>query len=227
MTARMIIATGMLLASNTAWAQSAPDAEKTTEALACELVGNCAEVTVGPAEPAAPAAVPDDRAVSRIPATKGFSVARKVLAPASPRAAPAVNSSSDYFRIERDPNAFAAGKGNALPEWRADLHVSFVTGSSQLTEAGRREAQKFASALGTPILAGMRFIIEGHTDAVGARGYNVDLSRRRAQAVVDYLVAKGADRSRFNVVGYGFDKPLDGHSASDSANRRVEVVLVK
>ena len=45
--------------------------------------------------------------------------------------------------------------------------------------------------------------------------------------VVDYLVAHGADKSRFTVAGYGFDKPIDGLSPSAGANRRVEVVVAK
>ena len=231
MTVRSILATGMLLASTTAWAQAAPEAEKTAEALVCELSDTCAHESAVPTQSSAPAAVPDIEAKLD---SRGFSISRKttataarVTAPSARPAAPVSSAASDYFRIERNPNALAAGKGSGLPEWRADLHVSFVTGSAQLTEAGRREAQKFASALGTPLLAGMRFTIEGHTDALGARAFNVELSRRRAQAVVDFLVAKGAEQARFTVVGYGFDRPLDGRAASDPANRRVEVVLVK
>ena len=231
MTTRSIFATGMLLASTTAWAQAAPESEKTTEALVCELSDTCDDPAAASTEQAASDAVRTE--------SRKFKIAPRVSAPASvparaaarpaarAQAVPTARAASDYFRIERNPNALTAGKGSGLPEWRADLHVSFVTGSAQLTEAGRREAQKFALALGSPLFAGKRFTIEGHTDAVGARAFNVDLSKRRAQAVVDYLVAGGAERLRFNVIGYGFDKPLDGRAASDAANRRVEVVLVK
>lgn len=231
MTVRSILATGMLMASTNALAQASPGTESATDALVCELSGKCIDESAVSTEQPAPIAVPE---IGAKVDSREFSISRKVTAPsarpattAARPAAPTGSASSDYFRIERNPNAFAAGKGNALPEWRADLHVSFVAGSAQLTEAGRREAQKFAGALGTPLLAGMRFMIEGHTDAVGARAFNVDLSKRRAQAVVDFLVAKGAERSRFNVIGYGFDRPLDGRAASDAASRRVEVVLVK
>jgi outer membrane protein OmpA-like peptidoglycan-associated protein len=133
--------------------------------------------------------------------------------------------------VEAKPRAVAA-KPRAVAakdvgRGRADLRVSFVTGSAELTEAGQREAMKFAEALQSPLLSGMRFRIEGHTDAVGGRESNLELSRRRAQAVVDYLAGKGADRTRFDVVGYGFDKPLAGTAATAAANRRVEVVRIK
>ena len=113
------------------------------------------------------------------------------------------------------------------PTGRADLRVSFVTGSAELTEAGRKAGTKFVEALKSPLLAGLRFRIEGHTDAVGSRSYNLDLSKQRAQSVVNFLVANGAKENRFTVVGFGFDKPLPGTSPTSAANRRVEVVRIK
>ena len=81
--------------------------------------------------------------------------------------------------------------------------------------------------MSSPLLQGMRFTIEGHTDAVGSRAANQDLSRRRSAAVVDYLVGKGVDRARFDAVGYGSDRPLDGISPTAAFNRRGEVVRNK
>lgn len=92
-----------------------------------------------------------------------------------------------------------------------------------MTEQAKANAQQFVVALASPKLATMRFAIEGHTDAVGNRAYNLDLSQRRAQSVVDYLASKGADRSRFTVRGYGFDKPLNMKNPRSGINRRVEV----
>jgi outer membrane protein OmpA-like peptidoglycan-associated protein len=68
--------------------------------------------------------------------------------------------------------------------------------------------------------------VVGHTDNVGARDYNMDLSRRRADAVVEALVGRGADRSRLEPEGLG---PLAPVASNDSdagrgLNRRVELV---
>lgn len=247
MTIRMIIATGALLASTSAWAQAAPGTEQTSEDLVCQLSEKCSEAAPSPGDQveAAAAAGPANRATPRVSATRGFKIARKVDAPAASAstgytaARPAPSAGKAQSRVAYDSGKKAstpvAGKSRAttsanamvMPKGRADLRVTFVTGSAELTESGQREAQKFASALSSPLLQGMRFTIEGHTDAVGSRAANQDLSRRRSAAVVDYLVGKGADRSRFDTVGYGSDRPLDGISPTAALNRRVEVVRNK
>lgn len=67
--------------------------------------------------------------------------------------------------------------------------------------------------------------IEGHTDNDGEDDFNMDLSQRRAQAVVDYLVGKGIDPSRLEATGYGETKPLVPNSSpvNKAKNRRVEI----
>ncbi len=72
-------------------------------------------------------------------------------------------------------------------------------------------------------------LIEGHTDNVGSRAYNIDLSRRRAKAVEDYLIVKGIAKERLRSDGFGFDRPI---APNDSAlnrarNRRTEFRLVE
>ena len=233
MTARILLAAAGLLVSTSAWAQSAPASEQTSEDLVCQLSDKCVEAEASPAE-----AAPADKPAARISATRGFKISRKTEAPVAGnsgyvsksgagKAQPRVAYEGGKKASPAKAKTLQGGNAKALPKGRADLRVSFVTGSAELTEAGQREAQKFASALASPLLAGMRFTIEGHTDAVGNRAYNLDLSQRRAQAVVDYLVGKGVDRSRFDVVGYGFDRPLGGVAATAGANRRVEVVRNK
>ncbi len=73
-------------------------------------------------------------------------------------------------------------------------------------------------------MAGMRFAIEGHTDATGEHDRNMALSQARAQSVVDYLVTRGVDSGRLTAKGYGPDRPIAGARATAPANRRVEFV---
>ena len=66
--------------------------------------------------------------------------------------------------------------------------------------------------------------VEGHTDSRGDHDHNMDLSRRRAEAVVDYLVNKDVDRERLRPQGFGPDTPIDTNDTRDGRanNRRVE-----
>ncbi len=70
--------------------------------------------------------------------------------------------------------------------------------------------------------------IEGHTDESGSDARNMGLSRRRADAVRTYLVAKGVERSRMETVGLGRTRPLDaaGTPEAMARNRRVEFHIV-
>jgi len=80
---------------------------------------------------------------------------------------------------------------------------------------------------GHPELTHVR--VEGHTDNRGTASYNLDLSRRRAASVVEYLVQHGIARKRLVSAGYGFERPIaDNATALGRAkNRRVEFRLVE
>jgi len=71
-------------------------------------------------------------------------------------------------------------------------------------------------------------VIEGHTDNVGSAEYNMGLSQRRAEAVVNYLVdVYGIDRSRLSAQGYGLTRPVADNSTDEGRqkNRRVEAII--
>src|SRR5215472_13456569 len=70
--------------------------------------------------------------------------------------------------------------------------------------------------------------IEGNTDATGQRGYNMQLSRQRADAVKQYLMEKyGFPGARFRIAGNGPDKPLDNNATPEGRekNRRTDILL--
>ncbi|MFO1462621.1 MAG: OmpA family protein [bacterium] len=72
----------------------------------------------------------------------------------------------------------------------------------------------------------LKLDIEGHTDAQGTDAYNQDLSQRRAQAVVAWLVAHGVESIRLSASGYGKTRPISDNSSPQgrTLNRRVELV---
>jgi outer membrane protein OmpA-like peptidoglycan-associated protein len=67
--------------------------------------------------------------------------------------------------------------------------------------------------------------IEGHADWMGSDAYNIRLSQRRAEAVVEWLAARGIARERLHAVGRGEREPIATNetSAGRQLNRRVEV----
>jgi outer membrane protein OmpA-like peptidoglycan-associated protein len=71
--------------------------------------------------------------------------------------------------------------------------------------------------------------VRGHTDERGDDAYNLDLSDRRAAAVVTYLVGKGIDADRLTSTGFGETMPLDPRhtEAAWAKNRRVEFQIRK
>jgi outer membrane protein OmpA-like peptidoglycan-associated protein len=102
--------------------------------------------------------------------------------------------------------------------------VPFKFNQSTLTPQARQDLDKLAG----DVQSDKRFFIavEGYTDSTGSKVYNEALSRRRADAVVAYLVAKhDIPIYRIHMIGLGEEKPVDEarSSAARAKNRRVEV----
>jgi outer membrane protein OmpA-like peptidoglycan-associated protein len=109
---------------------------------------------------------------------------------------------------------------------RFDLLVSFDFDSDKLTESAKENLDQFAKALQDPKLKGLKFEIDGHTDATGAEAYNLGLSERRANAVVAFLAAQGVDAAELLAKGFGKTKPRVADPFSPE-NRRVETHLLE
>lgn len=119
-----------------------------------------------------------------------------------------------------------------LPEHRSpgpsiDLDVRFALDSATLIPAAERQLDALAGAMRWPGLRDARFLLVGHTDAMGTRAHNLALSERRAAAVRSYLVSRhGIDPARLDTVGWGEDRLKRPHAPTSGINRRVEVVRV-
>jgi len=81
----------------------------------------------------------------------------------------------------------------------------------------------------------MEIELSAHTDNIGSAEYNLDLSNKRAQSCVNYLVKKGIPLSRLSSKGYGFSRPIAPNKFPNGQdnfqgrqlNRRTEFVVTK
>ena len=104
------------------------------------------------------------------------------------------------------------------------MAVPFAFNKYELSDDAKAELDKFAGE----VKSGRRFFIavEGYTDSTGSKAYNEALSRRRADQVVEYLVAKhDIPIYRIHMIGLGQEKPVDDarNREARAKNRRVEV----
>jgi outer membrane protein OmpA-like peptidoglycan-associated protein len=104
--------------------------------------------------------------------------------------------------------------------------VVFETDSARLSPAGLDAAARLADALKRNPTWNVAVV--GHTDNTGAFKYNLDLSRKRAEAFSGAMVRNGVAETRLAPVGVG---PLSPVASNDTAegreqNRRIAVVLV-
>ena len=72
---------------------------------------------------------------------------------------------------------------------------------------------------------GLKLEVAGHTDSANSDAYNLELSQRRAAAVMDYFVSQGVAAERLSAKGYGEVEPIadNASSAGRLENRRVEL----
>lgn len=110
--------------------------------------------------------------------------------------------------------------------WTFD-EISFEVGKADISPRSYPVLDKIAAALDAR--PELKVVVEGHTDNSGSRKVNMNLSQRRAQAVVDYLVGKGISTSRLSAKGYGPDRPIadNGTKLGRSKNRRVQFTKVE
>lgn len=74
--------------------------------------------------------------------------------------------------------------------------------------------------------ADLKLRVEGHTDNQGKSKDKLALSKKRAQAVKDWLVKKGVEAARLTTEGFGDQKPVGDNKTDEgkAKNRRVELV---
>ncbi len=101
--------------------------------------------------------------------------------------------------------------------------ILFEFNSDRLRPTAAAKLQKLVDYLmRTPVYS--MVTVEGHTDSIGKRSYNLELSQRRASRVRQALVSMGLESQKVRAIGYGASRPIanNGNFQGRAMNRRVE-----
>jgi OOP family OmpA-OmpF porin len=132
-------------------------------------------------------------------------------------------SDCDGAKVKAAENMASGGEEPVIKEVINLKGVTFKTGSDELTESSNaRLDQSAQDLLDNP---NIKVIVAGHTDNVGDPAFNLELSKKRAQAVRAYLIEKGVSADRMIARGYGDTEPNVPNDTAEgrAQNRRVEL----
>lgn len=139
-----------------------------------------------------------------------------------------VNDEEDRCPDEPGPaSTHGCPEEKVVVEITADFkNILFDFGKSKIKEESRSILENAAKTMNEQ-LPNSNFYIDGYTDSKGSVAVNKKLSKARAQAVADALVAAGVDKSRVIARGFGKDNPKCSNKTEEgrACNRRVEVVI--
>jgi peptidoglycan-binding protein ArfA len=123
----------------------------------------------------------------------------------------------------------ALGPGNSCAHLRSDIKASgpitFGTNGSALSPTVEQTLDQVADKL--KACPGVSVTVNGYTDNIGNDAVNIPLSTSRADAVADYLVARGVTRDHLTAKGLGAADPIADNGSPDgqAKNRRVEIMV--
>jgi outer membrane protein OmpA-like peptidoglycan-associated protein len=103
--------------------------------------------------------------------------------------------------------------------------ILFDVDKSNLKDPYKGELAQLATILNK--YEDTNILLAGHTDSTGSEEYNLQLSRRRAESVANYLAIQNVNRARFATEGFGETDPVAGNETAEgrAQNRRVEVAI--
>jgi len=151
-------------------------------------------------------------------------VIEPAAAPAAPVAAATPTAAAPAAPAPTNPAPSPSSPGPARPSAGLSLAIGFEPNSAQLRAESGATLGALVAAMLSSELRGQRFVIEGHTDAVGNPAQNLRLSRDRAEQVRLYLVTLGVDGDRLKAVGKGSSELANPRDPRSAENRRVRVL---
>ncbi len=146
--------------------------------------------------------------------------------PKEPEPAPEASPPPPVEEMQKAPEAASEVEQKMMEKGRAKLNVEFCTGKASVKPKYYEEIQNVAEVMNK--YPDLKIVIEGHTDNVGGKQYNLKLSQRRAEAIKKIMVTKfKIDPARITAKGFGYSKPVASNSTDEGRqrNRRVEAAV--
>ena len=141
---------------------------------------------------------------------------------AQPAAAASSGSSLMVLNAPGGAASASSVSANRPAPTSLSLPVHFGFDSAVIFPEARQQLDAVAEGI-KMIPTDRAVVIEGHTDATGVPVYNLNLSKRRAESVKQYLVAShGIDPARLLTIGEGERNPIDQADPYGPVNRRVQ-----
>ncbi|HWK65125.1 MAG TPA: OmpA family protein [Rhizobiaceae bacterium] len=107
------------------------------------------------------------------------------------------------------------------------VQIQFDLGSDVIKPESWVTVGRIADALHNPLLLSDRFLVVGHTDAKGTRPFNLELSQKRADAVVEMLVNTfRVPPDQLIALGLGEEQLFNPKDPFSGANRRVAILNI-
>jgi len=129
------------------------------------------------------------------------------------------------FTLEQKEKVYEIVDKGAVSTY--DFEINFEFGSAAIRDDSKPQLLELAKALNHKSLVAAKLMLVGHTDAVGSREANQDLSERRAFSIADFLTnVGGIESGRLVPFGYGEDRLKNINDGNAAENRRVEVINI-
>ena len=154
--------------------------------------------------------------------------------PIENKGCPVQDADGDGVPDDQDkcPNVIGVAENYGCPIVTAEIQkeitdlaraIYFTTGKDSFTDETQIRLEGVDKILAEYTTS--KFVVEGHTDSTGSDKINNELSQKRADAVMNYLIENGFPAENIKAVGYGSSKPIGDNNTSKGrqANRRVEI----
>lgn len=139
----------------------------------------------------------------------------------------AYREADGFFRFAKEAEVVILKEEEKQVMKKAFENLEYKTSSDVILSSSFSSLNELANLMSTNPSWKLR--ISGHTDNVGPRDANMNLSKRRSESVKKYIISKGIAADRFEVLYFGPDKPIAPNNTEDgrARNRRVEMLIVE